>query len=77
MNVSIVDDTILENVVETIEVILESTPGLNSNITLDPVNGVVEITDNDGRYDDCMVVTHGVTKAHSNSYLQSCLLGNT
>ena len=44
MKVPIVDDTILENVVETIEVILESTPGLNSNITLDPVNGVVEIT---------------------------------
>ena len=61
MGVPIVDDTILENVVETIEVILESTPGLDSNITLDPVNGVVEITENDGRYIAMMIIHGGDT----------------
>ena len=47
----IVDDTILEND-ESFDVTLERTPDLNSRITLDPVNGVVEIADNDhdGKY---------------------------
>ena len=55
VNVPIVDDVIMENV-ESFDVTLERTSDLDSRITLDPVNGVVEITDNDGRYDDYMVV---------------------
>ena len=43
MNISIVD---------TLNVTLERTPNLDSRITLDPVNGVVEITENDGVYND-------------------------
>ena len=49
MNVSIVDDTVLENV-ESFVVTLERVPELDSRITLDPVEGFVEITDNDGMY---------------------------
>ena len=52
--VSIIDDTTLENS-ETFHITLERTPGLSSDITLDPVNGVVEITDNDGKY--CVTYT--------------------
>lgn len=47
---SILDDDILENV-ETLDVTLERTPTLDSRIALDPVNGVLEIMDNDGRYE--------------------------
>ena len=46
----IVDDIILEN--ESFDLTLERTNGLDSRITLDPVNGVVEVTDNDGRYNN-------------------------
>ena len=55
MNVTIVDDDVLENV-ESFDVILES-PRLfifirllDSRITLNPVDGVIEITDNDGMF---------------------------
>ena len=48
VNVSIVDDMILENT-ESFDVILERTPDLDSRITLDPGNGIVEIT---SMYDD-------------------------
>ena len=53
---SIVDD-ILEND-ETFNVTLERTPDLDSSITLAPVDGLVQITNDDGRYhyDDYMVV---------------------
>ena len=54
MNVPIVDDEVLENS-ETLELTLQGLPGLNSNITLAPVDAVVEITENDGRYGDHMV----------------------
>ena len=47
--VTIVDDDILE-MTESFDVTLERTPGLDSRITLDPVDGVVEITDDDGEY---------------------------
>ena len=47
---SILDDDTLE-IVESFDVTLERTPDLDSRITLDPVNGVLEIIDNDGRYD--------------------------
>ena len=50
VDVYIMDDMILENVV-SFDVTLERTPSLDTRITLDPVNGVVEITDNDGRDD--------------------------
>ena len=47
----IMDDIILEND-ELFDLTLERTSDLDSRITLNPVNGVVEIADNDGRYDD-------------------------
>ena len=50
----IMDDIILENG-ESFILTLERTPDLDSRITLDPVNGVVEITENDGRYSDYSV----------------------
>ena len=43
-NVSIVDDDVLENV-ESFHVTLERTPGLDVRITLDPMDGVIEIRD--------------------------------
>ena len=49
VTVTIVDDDILE-MTESFDVTLERTPGLDSRITLNPVDGVVEITDNDGEY---------------------------
>ena len=48
-NATILDDEILENL-ETFNVTLARTVGLDSRITLDPVHGVIEITDNDGEY---------------------------
>ena len=47
MNVSIVEDTVLENV-ESFDVTLERAPELDSRIMLDPVDGVIMINDNDG-----------------------------
>ena len=44
---------------ESFNITLERTTGLNSRITLDPVNGVVEVADNDGRYDDYILVHKG------------------
>ena len=63
VNVTVVDDVILENV-ESFDLILERTPDLNSRITLDSVNGVVEITDNDGMQDDYMVICRGDTSCN-------------
>ena len=50
VNVTIVDDEVLEREVESFTVTLQRTTGLNNRITLNPVDGVVEITDNDGKY---------------------------
>ena len=51
-NISIVDDVTLE-MTESFSVTLERTPDLNSRITLNPVDGDINILDNDGRkYDD-------------------------
>ena len=51
-NISIVDDVTLE-MTESSSVTLERTPDLNSRITLNPVDGDINILDNDGRkYDD-------------------------
>jgi hypothetical protein len=47
MSVSIVDDDTPGNV-ESFDVTLERTTDLDSRIALDPVNGILEITDNDG-----------------------------
>ena len=47
VNVSIINDVVLENV-ESFDVILDRAPELDSRITLEPVNGVIELTDNDG-----------------------------
>ena len=46
-NLNIVDDVTVENV-ESFNVSLERTSDLDSRITLDLVNAVVEIIDNDG-----------------------------
>ena len=66
VDVPIVDDEIVEND-ESFEVTLQRPPGLDTTITLAPVDGVVEISENDGKYDDYMVVTevtHDVTKTY-------------
>ena len=55
LNVSAVDDEMLENDV-SYNLTLERTPDLDSRITLDPAHGVLEFADNDGRYNDYMVV---------------------
>ena len=49
VDVTIVDDDVSENV-ESFHVTLERTLGLDMRITLDPVDGVVEITDDDGLF---------------------------
>ena len=63
VTVPIVDDEIVENT-ESFKVTLERPTDLDGSITLGPVDGVVEMTDNDGRYEDYVVVTdvtRGVT----------------
>ena len=52
VNISIVNVAVLENI-ETFAVTLARTSGLDSRIVLNPVNGVVEIIDNDG---ECYIV---------------------
>ena len=47
MIVNITDDEILENI-ESFNFTLERTSELDIRITLDPVDGVVQINDNDG-----------------------------
>ena len=47
MNVTVVDDIQVEPV-ENLTYHLTRTPGLDSSIQLDPVNGEIEIVDNDG-----------------------------
>ena len=47
--VAIIDDEILENI-ESFNFTLERTSELDTRITLDPVDGVVEIDDNDGMF---------------------------
>ena len=49
VNVTIVDDEVLEMVVESFNVTLQRTPFLDSRITLNPVNGRIVIRENDGR----------------------------
>ena len=47
--ITIVNDMILE-LTESFLFTLERTPGLDSRITLDPVNGEVEIIEDNGMY---------------------------
>ena len=54
----IMDDKTLGNI-ETIHLTLERTTGLDSRITLNPANGVVEVADDDGKYDNYMTVHRG------------------
>ena len=49
MNVTIENDVVLEDT-ESFDVTLERTTGLDGRITLDPVDGEIEITDNDGNF---------------------------
>ena len=62
-DVLIVDDEILENP-ERLNIHLERTPDLNSRIMLNPVEGEIEILDNDGTclvlVCVCRVVSDGV-----------------
>ena len=48
VNVSIVDDDVLENV-ESFDITLERTPGLDVRIALDPVDGIISIIDDGER----------------------------
>ena len=48
VNVTIENDVVLEDT-ESFDVTLERTTGLDGRITLDPVDGEIEITDNDGK----------------------------
>ena len=50
------DDEIVEDVVESLNITLERTPYLDIRITLHPVNGVVEITDDDGGCNNYMFI---------------------
>ena len=51
VNVTIVDDLVDEpGPNEFFHYTLERTPGLDSRISLSPVDGVVEIIDDDGKY---------------------------
>ena len=61
MLVNITDDEILENI-ESFNFTLESTFELDTNITLDPVDGVVEINDNDGIFSVCARVLYIIVK---------------
>ena len=45
---SVEDDSVLEEVGETVTVRLERAEDLDSRIILDPVDGVIRINDNDG-----------------------------
>ena len=72
VNVPIVDDEIVEND-ESLELTLERPPGLDSNIILSPADGIVQITEDDGKYGDHMVAEEVMC---SNTHTQSCILVN-
>ena len=72
VNVSIVEDTVLENV-ESFVVTLERVPELDSRITLDPVEGFVEITDNDGMYNKTETLLHMCPSSEAMVGLESTL----
>ena len=47
LNISIIDDMVVEDL-ESFDITVGRAPGLDNRITLESVNGTVEITDNDG-----------------------------
>ena len=51
MGVPIADDETVGKV-ELFDITLERTPDMDINIILDQVDGVVEITENDGKYNN-------------------------
>ena len=57
VNVTIIDDEMLENT-ESFNFTLERTTGLSDRITLDPVDGVVEIIDDDGMFVSSITFFH-------------------
>ena len=63
---SIVDDEILRHD-KLLDLTLERTFDLDSGITLDPVNGVVEITDDDGMCDHAWCCTELYTMSCNRS----------
>ena len=52
MNVTIVDD-LVDEPLEYFDFTLERTPGLDTRISLNPVDGRIAIIDNDGNYLIC------------------------
>ena len=84
VNIFIVDDIILEND-ESFNVTLERIPDLDSTIILDPVNGEVQITNDDGRYhddgryrdDDYMVVHNNYCRGDYAKSIKHCISTNT
>ena len=58
VNVSIMDDDDVLGDIESFNVTLENTTDLDSSIILDPVNGIIVIIDNDGRYIINDVIAH-------------------
>ena len=63
VDISIVNDSVLENE-EIFDVTLSRTVGLDTRITLDPVDGEVEITDNDGTFIDMCMNGYGMIPVH-------------
>ena len=53
--ITIVDDMIAE-MTESFFVTLERSPGLDSRLTLDPVDGEIEIIDDDGIFSDMQIL---------------------
>ena len=51
-----IEDDMIAELTESFFVTLESTPGLDSRITLDPHVGEIEITDNDGLWDSSIFI---------------------
>ena len=63
VNVTIVDD-LVDEPIERFAYTLERTPGLDMRIRLDPVDGVVQINDNDGN-------TYSLVHVHCSSLFHS------
>ena len=64
VNVTIVDD-LVDELEEILNVTLERTPGLDSRITLYPVDGQIVIIDNDGISEYTMLITQAIHLLHS------------
>ena len=52
VNVTIVDDEVLERTMESFDVTLERTTGLDNRIAFNPAKGMIVIRENDGMFLD-------------------------